>query len=220
MSSPSSPTKVLLADDHGLVREGVRRLLEETGEIRVVGQAGDGHEALRLAHKLEPEVAIIDLSMPGLDGIELTRALAQELPKVKVIVLTMHANQEYAVRVLQAGARGFIGKGADGTELTSAVLKVARGGTYLPPELLESLPERFASSKAAADPVATLSDRELQVLKMLAEGHTGREIGKSLHLSVKTVDTYRARLLTKLGLETTADLIRFALRHKVIENAW
>ncbi len=217
---PASTTKVLLADDHALVREGVRRLLEDTGEIRVVGEAGDGREALRLAQKLDPDVAIVDLSMPGLDGIELTRAFAQDMPKVKVIVLTMHANQEYAVRVLQAGARGFIGKGADGNELTAAVLKVARGGTYLPPDLLDSLPERFANNKGVEDPVAALSDRELQVLKMLAEGRTGKQIGQSLHLSVKTVDTYRARLLTKLGLETTADLIRFALRHKVIENAW
>ncbi len=217
---PASTTKVLLADDHVLVREGVRRLLEDTGEIRVVGEAGDGREALRLAQKLDPDVAIVDLSMPGLDGIELTRAFAQDMPKVKVIVLTMHANQEYAVRVLQAGARGFIGKGADGNELTAAVLKVARGGTYLPPDLLDSLPERFANNKGVEDPVAALSDRELQVLKMLAEGRTGKQIGQSLHLSVKTVDTYRARLLTKLGLETTADLIRFALRHKVIENAW
>ncbi|HVN91010.1 MAG TPA: response regulator transcription factor [Candidatus Binataceae bacterium] len=220
MAPASTTTKVLLADDHVLVREGVRRLLEDTGEIRVVGEAGDGHEALRLAQKLDPEVAIVDLSMPGLDGIELTRAFTQEMPKVKVIVLTMHANQEYAVRVLQAGARGFIGKGTDGNELTAAVLKVARGGTYLPPDLLDSLPERFASNKGVEDPVAALSDRELQVLKMLAEGRTGKQIGQSLHLSVKTVDTYRARLLSKLGLETTADLIRFALRHKVIENAW
>jgi DNA-binding NarL/FixJ family response regulator len=220
MSRPAVTTKVILADDHALVREGVGRLLEDSGEIRVVGQAADSHEALRLAHKLEPDVAIIDLSMPGLDGIELTRTLARELPKVKVIVLTMHANQEYAVRVLQAGARGFIGKGAEGAELATAVLKVARGGTYLPAALLDTLPERFANSKPSEDPVAALSGRELQVLKLLAEGRTGKQIGQTLHLSVKTVDTYRARLLAKLGLETTADLIRFALRHKVIENAW
>jgi two-component system invasion response regulator UvrY len=212
--------KVLLADDHALVREGVRRLIEECGEIRVIGEASDGHEALRLARKLNPDVALIDLSMPGLDGIELTRALTQELPRIKIIVLTMHANQEYAVRVLQAGARGFIGKGADGNELTAAVLKVANGGTYLPPAMLEALPQRFASGRQPDDPLTELSDRELQVLKLLAEGRTGKQIGQALHLSVKTVDTYRGRLLTKLGLETTADLIRFALRHRVIENAW
>lgn len=220
MPRPSNTIKVLLADDHVLVREGVRRLLEDSSAIRVVGEAGDGHEALRLAHQLDPDVAVVDLSMPGLDGIELTRTLGRELPKVKVVVLTMHANEEYAVRVLQAGARGFIGKGAAGAELTVAILKVAHGGTYLPAALLDALPERFANSKSSADPVAGLSDRELQVLKLLAEGRTGKQIGQTLHLSVKTVDTYRARLLAKLGLATTADLIRFALRHKVIENAW
>src|SRR5579859_5911101 len=220
MPRPPTTIKVLLADDHALVREGVRRLIEDSNEIRVVGEAGDGHEALRLAHKIDPDVAVIDLSMPGLDGLELTRIFARELPRLKVIVLTMHANQEYAVRVLQAGARGFIGKGADGRELTAAILKVAHGGTYLPAALLEALPQRFAISKPSDDPIAGLSDRELQVLKLLAEGRTGKQIGQSLHLSVKTVDTYRARLLTKLGLETTADLIRFAIRHKVIENAW
>jgi len=214
--------KILLADDHPIVREGVRRLLEESGELRVVGEASDGHEALRLARKLAPDVALVDLSMPGLDGIELTRELVAEHPRLKVIVLTMHANEEYAVRALQAGARGFMGKGIAGEELTAAVLKVAGGGTYLPPALLESLPGRLAAvgKGVGAGSVADLSDRELQVLKLLAEGRTGRVIGETLHLSVKTVDTYRARLLAKLGLKTTADLIRFALRNKLIDDAW
>ncbi|HLW72292.1 MAG TPA: response regulator transcription factor [Candidatus Binataceae bacterium] len=214
--------KILLADDHPIVREGVRRLFADSRELRVVGEARDSHEALRLARKLRPDVALIDLSMPGLDGIELTRELLIEQPELKVIVLTMHANEEYAVRALQAGARGFIGKGIAGEELTAAVLKIAGGGTYLPPALLENLPRRLAASGkgVGAGSLADLSDRELQVLKLLAEGRTGREIGETLHLSVKTVDTYRARLLAKLGLKTTADLIRFALRSKLIDDAW
>lgn len=215
------PISVLLVDDHAVVREGLRRLLSDYPEIQIVGEAADGHEALRQVRKLSPDVAVVDLSMPGLDGIEVTKLISKEEPKTRVIVLTMHANEDYATRLLHAGARGFIGKGAPGRELASAILKVANKGTYLPPDILEALPHRMATSSAGqASPVQALSDRELQVLKLLAEGNTGREIGEQLHLSVKTVDTYRARLLSKLGLETTSDLIRFAIRHGVIENAW
>ncbi len=210
--------RVLLVADHVVVREGVRRLLEDCRDIRIVGEAGDGDEAIRLARTLLPDVAVIDLSIPGRDGIEVTRMLAAELPQIKVLILTMHANEDYALRLLQAGACGFIGKGATSSELLAAVLKVAHGGNYLQPALLEKLPQRIANGALHASPVESLSDRELQVLKMLAEGHSGREIGGLLHLSVKTVDTYRARLLAKLKLQTTADLIRFALRHHVIEN--
>jgi two-component system invasion response regulator UvrY len=215
------PISVLLVDDHAVVREGLRRILADHPEIKIVGEAADGHEALRQVKRLAPDVAVVDLSMPGLDGIEVTKLISKEAPNTRVIVLTMHANQDYATRLLHAGAMGFIGKGAPGSELAAAILKVANKGNYLPPEILETLPHRMATAAAGqASPVQTLSDRELQLLKLLAEGNTGREIGEQLHLSVKTVDTYRARLLTKLGLETTSDLIRFALRNGVIENAW
>lgn len=215
------PISVLLVDDHAVVREGLRRLLSDYSEIHIVGEAANGHEAMRKVQTLSPEVVVMDLSMPGLDGIEVTKLIAKEKPKTRIIILTMHANQDYATRMLQAGAHGFIGKGAPGGELAAAILKVANKGTYLPPEMLETLPHRMASSAAGQNsPVQALSDRELQVLKLIAEGNTGREIGEQLHLSVKTVDTYRARLLVKLGLETTSDLIRFAIRHGVVENAW
>jgi len=210
--------RVLLADDHAVVREGIRRVLEDCREIRIVAEASDGDEAIRMARTFLPDVAVIDLSMPGRDGIEVTKMLASELPKVKVLILTMHANEDYAVRLLHAGAYGFAGKGATSSELLAAVLKVAHAGRYVQPALLEKLPQRIANGSLHTSPVQSLADRELQVLKMLAEGHTGREIGGFLHLSVKTVDTYRARLLAKLKLQTTADLIRFALRHGVIEE--
>jgi DNA-binding NarL/FixJ family response regulator len=212
--------KVVLADDHALVREGLRRLLQDYEDITVVGEARDGLEAVRVIRQLRPDVAVMDLSMPGLDGIETTKRLVSEGLTAKVLILTMHANEEYVVRVLQAGARGFIGKGAPSEEVAAAIRRIATGGHYLPLALANVIP-RLSMQKGGADsPLEALSDRELQVLKRLAEGNTSREIARDLHLSVKTVDTYRARLLTKLNLETTADLIRFALRHGVIENAW
>ena len=156
------PISVLLVDDHAVVREGLRRIMADYPEIQIVGEAADGHEALRQVRKLSPEVAIVDLSMPGLDGIEVTKAIAKEAPSTRVIVLTMHANQEYATRLLHAGAAGFIGKGAPGSEVSAAILKVANKGTYLPPEILEALPHRMAAGLGGqATPLQTLSDREL-----------------------------------------------------------
>jgi two-component system, NarL family, invasion response regulator UvrY len=210
---------ILLADDHALVREGLCRLLQDYPDLHVVGEASDGQETLHLARQLQPNIILMDLSMPELDGIETTKRIVDEGLKSRVMILTMHANEEYAVRVLQAGARGFIGKGAPSQEVIEAIRKVAAGGIFLPSALAEALPTRYIR-KGDDSPLETLSDRELQVLKRLAEGRTGREIAQELHLSSKTVDTYRARLLAKLELSTTADLIRFALRHGVIHDTW
>lgn len=212
--------KVLLADDHALVREGLHRLLEDCGDMEVVGEACGGQEALRMVRQLQPDVVVMDLSMPGMDGIEATKQIVREGLKARVLILTMHTNEEYAVRMLQAGAQGFVGKGALSQEVVEAIRKVAAGGCYLPPELSEGLPRRYARRGAHTSPLEGLSDRELQVLKRLAEGHTSWAIAQDLHLSVKTVDTYRARLQAKLDLRTTANLVRFALHHGVIEGAW
>jgi DNA-binding NarL/FixJ family response regulator len=211
---------IILVDDHALVRDGLRRLLQDCPDMQVISEAGDGHEALRLTRKLQPQVVVMDLSMPELDGIETTKRMVDEGLPAKVLILTMHANEEYAIRVLQAGACGFIGKGSPSHEVVDAIRKVAAGGYALPPRIAEDLPRRYLRKDSPTSPLGALSDRELQVLKHLAEGHTSREIAQELHLSAKTVDTYRARLLTKLNLNTTADLIRFALRHGVIENTW
>jgi DNA-binding NarL/FixJ family response regulator len=188
--------------------------------MQVVGEAGDGHETLRMARELLPDVVVMDLSMPGLDGIETTKILAQETTGVNVLILTMHSNQVYAMRLLQAGARGFVSKGTSGQELLAAIRKVATAKVYLPSALADTLPYRNANMDTSVNPLEALSDRELQILKRVAEGRTGREIAQDLHLSIKTVDTYRARVLNKLALHTNADLIRFALRHGVIENLW
>ena len=209
---------VLLADDHAVVRAGLIRLLEDSPDIEVVGEAGDGHEALRQVRTLQPDVVVMDLSMPGLDGIEATKHIVSEQLKTRVLILTMYTHEEYAVRLLQAGARGFVGKGSLGQEIVAAIRKVAVGKTYLPAELAEKLSDRFARKGTQTASLETLSDRELQVLKRIAEGVTNQEVAKELHLSVKTVETYRARMLAKLSLQTTADLVRFALRNGVVTD--
>jgi len=211
---------ILLADDHTLVRESLRRLLQDYEDIKVVAEASSGPETLRLARQLQPDVILMDLSMPGLDGIEATKRLHEEGLRSKVVLLTMHANEGYAIRVLQTGGRSLRGKGAPSQDVTEAIRKVIAGGISLPSAFAEALPKRYFRKGTDDSPLEILSDRELQVLKRLAEGRTGREIAQELHLSTKTVDTYRARLLTKLELSTTADLIRFALRHGVIQDTW
>jgi DNA-binding NarL/FixJ family response regulator len=211
---------VLLADDHAIVRQGLRRLLEDCKDIDIIGEASNGQEALRLIRQTHPDVIIMDLSMPGLDGIETTKQIVSEGLKTRVVILTMHATEEYAARLLHAGAHGFVGKDAFGEEVVEAIRKVADGACYIPPTLSRNLPKRYARAQGDASPLQTLSDRELQVLKRLAEGKASREIAEELHLSVKTIETYRARLSTKLELKTTADLVRFALRCGVIADSW
>ncbi len=211
---------VLLADDHAIVRQGLRRLLEDCHDIEIIGEANNGHEALRLIRQAAPDVVVMDLSMPGLDGIETTKQITSEGLKTKIVILTMHATEEYAARLLQAGAQGFVGKEAFGDEVVEAIRQVAAGECYLPSALSRELPKRYARHQGDTSPLQTLSDRELQVLKRLAEGCGIRAIAEELHLSVKTIETYRTRLGTKLDLKTTADLVRFALRCGVIADAW
>lgn len=211
---------VLLADDHAIVRQGLRRLLEDCRDIEIIGEASNGHEALRFIRQAQPNVVLMDLSMPGLDGIETTKQIMSEGLKTKIVILTMHATEEYAARLLQAGAQGFVGKEAFGDEVVEAIRQVAAGKCYLPSALSRELPKRYARHQNDASPLQALSDRELQVLKRLAEGCGIRAIAEELHLSVKTIETYRTRLGTKLDLKTTADLVRFALRCGVIADAW
>jgi len=211
---------ILLADNHVLVRKGLRRLLQDHPDLAVVGETSDGQETLRVARQLQPDVILLDLSMPSMDGIKTAKRIIDEGLKSKVLILSMHASEEYAVRTLQAGAHGFVRKDAPSEEVTEAIHKVMSGGWYLPLALTEALLKRYIRQGIVDSPLEALSNRERQVLKRLAEGQTGREIAQELHLSPKTVDTYRARLLTKLELSTTADLIRFALRHGVIQDIW
>jgi len=203
---------VLLVDDHAIVREGVRRLLQDFGQIKVVGEAAEGHEALRMVRELKPDVVLMDLSMPGLDGLEITKRIIDEGLNSRVLILTMHANEHYAVRLLRAGVYGFVGKGVASEDLAKAIVKVAQGRRYVPEALLDAIPMSFSGKTTNDSPLEGLSDRELQVLKLLAEGRTGREIPQILYLTVKTVDKYRRRLPSKLELASPATRSRLQLR--------
>lgn len=208
--------RVAIADDHALVRQGIRRILEAELDIRVVGEAQDGDEALALVRRSHPDVLILDISMPGKDGLEATREIRAQGVPTRILILTMHNEEHYALRTLRAGAQGFLYKGADSEELVRAVRAVSQGITYLPPEIERVFAERFVHPEEA-DPAERLTDREFQVLRLLAQGRTNREIAEELGIQLKTVDSHRRRILKKLGLRNNAELTRFAIRHGLIE---
>ena len=210
--------KVLLADDHSIVRAGLRRIVEESGDMEVVAEADDGREAIQLVQSTEPDVAVIDISMPGLDGLEVISQLQTLQPKLPVLVLTMHEEGQYIVRAIQAGAMGYLTKQSAPEQLVTAIRKIHDGQRYITDEAAESLALRVAKGSNGKSPLDSLSMRELQVLRRLAMGHTNREIASAYHISIKTVDTYRARLLKKLDLRNNAELSRFAIQNNLVET--
>ena len=209
--------KVLLADDHAIFRAGLRRLVEEAGDMVVVAEAADGHEAIKRVHDVIPDVAVIDISMPGLDGLEVISQLSSSHPKLPIVVLTMHEEEQYVVRTIAAGAKGYITKRSVPEQLVKAIRKVHAGGRYLTEEAAELLALRMASGAQDRSQLDTLSNREIQVLRCLALGQTTREIAEAYHISIKTVDTYRSRLLQKLNLRNNAELTRFAIQNRLVE---
>lgn len=209
--------KVLLADDHSIVRAGLRRIIEDAGDIEVVAEADDGREAIQLVREHAPDVAVVDISMPGLDGLEVISQLQTIDADIPILILTMHEEGQYVVRAIEAGAMGYITKQSAPEQLVNAIRKVNAGNRYLTDEAAEALALRIAKGGAGTAPLDTLSMRELQVLRRLAMGQTNREIARSYHISIKTVDTYRARLLKKLGLRNNAELSRFAMQNNLIE---
>ncbi|MBW1842246.1 MAG: response regulator transcription factor [Deltaproteobacteria bacterium] len=208
--------KVLLADDHSIVRAGLRRIVEDSKDMEVVAEAADGREAIRQVRKKSPDVVVVDISMPDLDGLEVVSRLHADYPELPIIILTMHEEEQYVVRAIEAGAMGYITKRSAPEQLVSAIRKVLDGGRYLTDEAAELLALRVARGNARSS-LDTLSMRELQVLRRLALGHTNREIAESYHISIKTVDTYRSRLLKKLNLRNNAELSRFAMQNRLIE---
>lgn len=211
--------RILIADDHTLLRNGICALLEDEQDMTIVGEASDGREAVRLAGQLKPDVVLMDIAMPLLNGLEATRQIKREHPEVNVLVLTMYDHEEYFRQMLEVGASGYIIKRAAATELVSAIRAVYNGEAVLSPAITRLLLEDYLSHEAHSDrddPNA-LSSREREVLQLIAEGKTSREIADILHLSVKTVQSHRTSLMQKLDLHDRGELIKYAIQKKIIE---
>jgi DNA-binding NarL/FixJ family response regulator len=213
---------VLLADDHTIIREGLRSLLEGPGNIEVIGEAEDGREAMRQVEQLRPDVVLMDIAMPGLNGLEATRQIKRRFPEVKVLILTMHTAEEYIAQILRAGASGYVVKRAAVTELVAAIQAVHRGNAFLSPAISEKVIEGYLKQAPPGDESERynpLTEREREVLQLIAEGCTSREIAERLVITENTVRAHRANLMSKLGLHNTAELTQYALRKGFINLA-
>lgn len=211
--------RVVLADDHPLVREGVRALLESDPDFEVVGQAGDGEEAIALAERLQPDVVVLDLMMSGRNGLDAMAELIERAAGTRVLVLSMHQSEAYVLEALRRGAVGYVLKQADAGELVRAIREVAAGRHYLSPPLSELALDAYARRAGApADPYHSLTPREQEVLRLVAEGRTNAEIAAELYISRRTVETHRAHLMKKLGLRTHVEVALYALRRGVVSQ--
>ncbi len=209
--------RVLIADDHTLVRAGIRALLQELEGVEVVAEAGDGREAMALALVHRPDVLVIDIAMPHVSGLELAGRVARELPDARVIILSMHGNEEYASRALQAGAAGYLLKDSGLAELELAVRAVARGETYLSPAVSKPVIADYLRRRRKAPESGSLTPRQRQVLRLIAEGKTTKAIARILGVSVKTIETHRTQLMDRLDIHDVAGLVRHAIRIGLIE---
>ncbi|MCP4471029.1 MAG: response regulator [Gammaproteobacteria bacterium] len=209
---------VLLTDDHALVRTGIRRLLEDSGEVRVAGEANNGEEGVALAQKLNPDVILMDVNMPGIGGVEACRRILQRDPAQKIIVLTIHNEQTFPKRMLEIGAKGYLTKECDVDEMLMAIKQVYNGGAYIAPSIAQQLALSLLPGNEH-NPIDRLSRREFQVMLMISHGLTNTEISEKLCLSPKTVSTYRLRLLDKLGAQNEVDLVKIAVEQGMVEFA-
>jgi DNA-binding NarL/FixJ family response regulator len=211
-------TTILLADDHPVVRQGLRTLLESEPNFSVVGEASDGLEVADLVERLKPQVAVVDVMMPGLNGLEVTRQIRRRAPQTRVVILSMYADEAYVLEALRNGAAGYVLKDSSAVDLVKAVREVATGRRFLSPPLSERAIEAYEQKASAAslDTYETLTTREREVLHLAAEGHSNHEIAARLKISPRTVETHRAHLMRKLGLKSQVDLIRYALRRKIL----
>ena len=207
------PIRVLLADDHTLVRAGIRGLLAGLQDIEVAGEAGDGQEALRLSDSLRPDVVLLDVGMPGLNGLEVAGRLATLDASIRVVILSMHVSEEYVLRALRAGCAGYLLKASAVSELEVAIRAVTRGETYLSPAVSRPVVDDYVRrTGGATDPLEALTPRQREVLQLVAEGNSTKEIAQRLGLSPKTVETHRAQLMERLGVHEVSGLVRFAVR--------
>jgi DNA-binding NarL/FixJ family response regulator len=212
--------KVLLAEDHTIVRKGLRSLLEKEIGIEVVGEAEDGREAVRKAEKLQPDVVMMDIAMPGLNGLEATRQIKKRFPEMKIIILTVHANEEYVLQTLRAGASGYLVKKAAPADLIEAIQAVYKGDSFLSPSISKTVIDEYirqAETKSERDIIyGKLTNREREVFQLIIEGHKNREIADLLYVSIKTVETHKAHIMDKLNVHSTAKLIRYAMDKDLI----
>lgn len=218
--------RVLLVEDHTLVRAGLRSLLQSFGGIQVVAEAGDGRDALRLVELHKPDLVLMDVAMPGLNGLEATTRLRKEFPTIRVLILSMYSNEEYVIQSLRAGAAGYLLKDAATTELDLAIKAIARGETYLSPAVSKVVVSDYVrrvggeGAEVAADrsPYERLTPRQREILQLIAEGHTTKEIAHLLNISAKTVETHRMQLMSQLDIHDVAGLVRYAIRKGLVTS--
>jgi DNA-binding NarL/FixJ family response regulator len=208
----ASTIRVLIAEDHGIVRGGIRALLERTADIEVVAEAADGHEALKLIGEHLPDVVLMDITMPGIGGMQAAVRVAVEYPQVRVLMLSMQDNEEYVWQALRAGAAGYLLKDGDPSELELAVRSVARGASYLSAAVSQHVAAYVRRQNGERGPMDHLTPRQLEIVRLIAESNTNREIAQLLSISVKTVETHRSQLMERLGLHDAAGLVRYAIR--------
>lgn len=205
--------RVLLAEDHTLIRAGIRALLEALTDVEVVGEAGDGREGVRLIKQLQPDVVFMDIAMAGMNGLEATARAAKEHPKTRVIILSMHASEEYVLQALSTGAAGYMLKDADKTELELAIRAVLRGETYLSPAVSRQVVDDYVKRVGPGPThLEQLTPRQREILQLVAEGHSTKQIAQMLNLSVKTIETHRMQLMERLDIHDIAGLVRYAIR--------
>lgn len=212
------PIRVLVADDHAILRDGIRSLLERQPDILVVGEASNGHEAVNQALALAPDVVLMDLAMPVMDGLEATRQLRKLLPEIKVLILTQHDNREYIAPALQAGAVGYVLKRSGGREVLNAIRQVYTQGAFVEPEVAQKLVQTLQPSDDPPETTARLTERELQVLRLVVQGLSNKEIARALVISPKTASVHRTNIMSKLGVRNSADLVRYVMQHHLLEG--
>jgi DNA-binding NarL/FixJ family response regulator len=210
--------RVLLADDHTIVRAGLKEILADTGDIVVAGEAGTGQEVLSCIRERDLDVLVLDMSMPGRSGIELIKLVRKEQPKLRILILSMHSEAQYAVRALKAGASGYLTKDGAAEQLVAAIRRIAGGGAFVSPEVAERLARDF-DRPADAPPHTLLSDREFQVFHAIVAGKSLTAIAEELSLSVKTVSTHKTRIMEKMGITNQMELVRYAIRNKLVDDA-
>ena len=219
MRNLSGPIRVLVVDDHAILRDGLRSLLDRQQDIVVVGEASSGEEALAQIGSLAPDIVLMDLAMPGMDGLEATRRLRRSHPDVKVLILTQHDDREYIAPALHAGAAGYVLKRSGGREVVNAIRQVFEQGAYVEPDVAQQLVQAIPSDVALASQAsASLTEREMQVLRLVVEGLSNKEIARTLVISPKTASVHRTNIMSKLKVRNSADLVRYVMQHHLLEN--